>query len=141
MNVDVVIIILIVALICQALLSLVAFSISNIYTDRFGSYYKLKQTTTKGWSLWRPVKKIWFFYLPIKNLENFWLDDYDFVYVEYWKALYGDNDFNYIKEKLKEYNESNPRMDETTFIRGICRKLNVSRDRAHMLIQEVRKNG
>ena len=140
MKTTILLIVVIITVVIWLLATWLLDSISGVYTDRFGGYYK-HLNVAREMVLWRPVRKIWFFYVSIVNSDDFWLDDSDFVCVEHWKALYTEEDFNYIKQKLKEYDESSPKKDEILFIRSICRKLDVSRDRAAMLIREVRKNG
>lgn len=140
MNTTVLIIIAILVIILWLLSWWLLDATSGVHTDRFGNYYR-QLKAANGWSLWRPVKKVLFFYISEVNADDFWLDDYDFVGVERWKLLYTKEDFAYVKQRLKEYDESHPNMDEILFVRSICRKLDVSRDRAFMLIQEVRRNG
>lgn len=140
MKTTILVIVAIVTIVIWLLATWLVDSISDIYTDRFGSYYR-QLNTADEMSLWRPVRKILFFYVSIVNADDFWLDDYDFIYVKCWKSLYTEEDFAYIKQKIKEYDESSPKMDEIQFVRSICRKLDISRDRAFMLIQEVRRNG
>lgn len=140
MKTTILVIIAIITIVIWLLATWLIDSTSGIYTDRFGSYYR-QLDTAGGMSLWRPVRKILFFYISIVNADDFWLDDYDFIYIKCWKSLYTEEDFAYIKQKIKEYDESSPKMDEIQFVRDICRKLNISIDRAFMLIQEVRRNG
>lgn len=140
MKTTILVIVAIVIIVIWLLATWLVDSTSDIYTDRFGSYYR-QLNTADEMSLWRPVRKILFFYVSIVNADDFWLDDYDFIYVKCWKSLYTEEDFAYIKQKIKEYDESSPKMDEIQFVRSICRKLDISRDRTFMLIQEVRRNG
>lgn len=50
----------------------------EITTGRLFKKVKRGKGRFAGMFLWQPLKKVGFFYIPDKNKERFWLDDYGF---------------------------------------------------------------
>ena len=59
---------------------------NNLYRDVYtGKWFKKIETGTgrfRGMSLWQPMKKGWFSYVPDRAKESFWYDTCSFVKVE-----------------------------------------------------------
>ena len=112
---------------------------SNVYTDRAGNYYRWLRTELNN-ALFRTLKKVGFWYMS-SLASDFWIDadTSEFRLIENLTDFFTEEELNFVKTKLEEYDSSYPKIDEILFVKELASVLSVKRSRVFELVQEVRR--